>query len=164
MLLTHPLHLINFILIHQHTMRNLLRHALILCCMLAATASLSGQQLSELKGAPSPGGGRVGLRPSGKAPLQRVPGIGPRSAERIVRARRTGYLDFDSLKRMGVVLKRAHYFILCRGKQLYRSRLDESFIRNELISMDREKNWREVRRENWRQLDLFRDFGQEGAV
>ena len=58
-------------------MRNLLRHALILCCMLAATASLSGQQLSELKGAPSPGGGRVGLRPSGKAPLQRVPGIGP---------------------------------------------------------------------------------------
>ncbi|MBR6321638.1 MAG: putative DNA modification/repair radical SAM protein [Lachnospiraceae bacterium] len=92
--------------------------------------------------------------------LLRVPGIGPKSAERIVKARRTGYLDYESLKRMGVVLKRAHYFILCRGKQLYHTRIEENFIRNELISMDREKNWREARQENWRQMNLFTDFMQ----
>lgn len=50
-----------------------------------------------------------------RAPIEmllRVPGIGPRSAERIVAARRTGRLTLDGLKRIGVVLKRARYFIL----------------------------------------------------
>ena len=55
--------------------------------------------------------------------LLRVPGIGVRSAKRIVAARRTGSLDFDALKRIGVVLKRAQYFILCRGKQADAARL-----------------------------------------
>lgn len=48
------------------------------------------------------------------APLEvllRVPGIGPRSAERIVTARRNSTLTLASLKRIGVVLKRAQYFI-----------------------------------------------------
>jgi len=48
--------------------------------------------------------------------LLRVPGIGVKSARRILTARRTGSLDFDGLKKLGVVLKRAKYFILCRGK------------------------------------------------
>ena len=48
--------------------------------------------------------------------LLRVPGIGVKSARRIVTARRAGSLDFDGLKKLGVVLKRAKYFILCRGK------------------------------------------------
>lgn len=47
--------------------------------------------------------------------LLRVPGIGPKSARRIVIARRTGALDLDALRRIGVVLKRAQYFIVCRG-------------------------------------------------
>ncbi len=50
-----------------------------------------------------------------KAMLLRVPGIGPRSAQRILTARRTGELGLAELKRMGVVLKRAQYFIVCRG-------------------------------------------------
>mgnify|MGYP000066746423 FL=1 len=41
--------------------------------------------------------------------ILRIPGVGPKSAGRIVRARRYGSLDFDHLKKMGVVLKRAHY-------------------------------------------------------
>ena len=45
--------------------------------------------------------------------LLRVPGIGPKSAERIVAARRTGRLSLQGLKRIGVVLKRAQYFIIC---------------------------------------------------
>jgi predicted DNA-binding helix-hairpin-helix protein len=40
-----------------------------------------------------------------------------RSAQRIVIARRTGSVDFIGLKRLGVVLKRAQYFITCRGKR-----------------------------------------------
>ena len=48
--------------------------------------------------------------------LLRVPGIGVKSARRILTARNAGSLDFDGLKKLGVVLKRAKYFILCRGK------------------------------------------------
>lgn len=48
--------------------------------------------------------------------LLRVPGIGMRSAERIVQARRATKLDFDGLKKIGVVLKRAQYFIMCSGR------------------------------------------------
>ncbi len=50
------------------------------------------------------------------AELLRIPGIGVTSAKRIVTARRTGPLNFDGLKKLGVVLKRAQYFITCGGK------------------------------------------------
>ncbi len=49
--------------------------------------------------------------------LLRVPGIGVRSAQRIIIARRTGRLDVAGLKKLGVVLKRAQYFITCTGKR-----------------------------------------------
>ena len=49
--------------------------------------------------------------------LLRVPGIGVRSAQRIIVARRTGRLDVLGLKKLGVVLKRAQYFITCSGKR-----------------------------------------------
>lgn len=48
--------------------------------------------------------------------LLRVPGIGPTGARRILSARRTGLLHFDDLKKMGIVLKRAQFFILCSGR------------------------------------------------
>ena len=47
--------------------------------------------------------------------LLRVPGIGPKSARRIWHARKQASLGLDELKRMGVVLKRAQYFITCNG-------------------------------------------------
>ena len=50
--------------------------------------------------------------------LLRVPGIGVKGAKRIVRARRTQKLDFDALKRLGIVLKRAKFFVTCNGKTL----------------------------------------------
>ncbi len=55
-----------------------------------------------------------------RAPYQtllRVPGIGVRSAQRIMKARRAGSLDFAGLKKLGAVLKRAQYFITCSGKR-----------------------------------------------
>ena len=48
--------------------------------------------------------------------LLRVPGIGPTGARRILSAQRTGLLHFDDLKKMGIVLKRAQFFILCGGR------------------------------------------------
>lgn len=48
--------------------------------------------------------------------LLRVPGIGVVSAKRIIRARRQAKLDHEGLKKLGVVLKRASYFITCNGK------------------------------------------------
>lgn len=53
------------------------------------------------------------------APLEmllRVPGIGTKSAYRIIQARRFGKLGFDNLAKMRVVLKRARHFITCNGK------------------------------------------------
>ncbi|MBU2699822.1 putative DNA modification/repair radical SAM protein [Sporomusaceae bacterium BoRhaA] len=47
--------------------------------------------------------------------LLRVPGIGVTSAKRIVIARRTATLRLEGLKKLGVVLKRAQYFITCGG-------------------------------------------------
>lgn len=58
-----------------------------------------------------------------RAPFQdliRVPGIGVKSAMRIVTARRASTLRFDGLKKLGVVLKRAQYFITCSGKPIDR--------------------------------------------
>jgi len=48
--------------------------------------------------------------------LLRVPGIGPVSAKRIISARRTGTLRFEDLQKLGVVLKRAQFFITCGGR------------------------------------------------
>ncbi len=47
--------------------------------------------------------------------LLRVPGIGVKSAQRIRIARRNGKLGLPELKRIGVVLKRAQFFIVCKG-------------------------------------------------
>jgi predicted DNA-binding helix-hairpin-helix protein len=67
--------------------------------------------------------------------LLRVPGIGVKSAERIVKARQSNYLRFEDLKKIGVVLKRALYFITCGGKMMYPVKLDENYITNQLVSI-----------------------------
>lgn len=65
--------------------------------------------------------------------LLRVPGIGTRSAKRILAARRHAQLDFGDIKRMGVVLKRALYFITCKGRMMYPTRMEEDYITRHLI-------------------------------
>jgi len=51
------------------------------------------------------------------ADLLRVPGIGPRSAQRIVRERRAGrFAQLDELRRLGVVVRRAAPFLLINGR------------------------------------------------
>ena len=71
----------------------------------------------------------VEVNTAGYELLLRVPGIGYRSAARIVKARRYGKLDFGDLKKMGVVLKRALYFLTCGGKMMYPVKLERIILR-----------------------------------
>ncbi|MCH5275556.1 MAG: putative DNA modification/repair radical SAM protein [Lachnospiraceae bacterium] len=89
--------------------------------------------------------------------LLRVPGIGVRSARRIVGARRLGSLDFAALKKMGVVLKRALYFITCNGKMMYRTKLEEDYIVRNLTADVRVKTQLAGDGMSYRQLSLFDD-------
>lgn len=66
--------------------------------------------------------------------LLRVPGIGLKSAQRILTARRTGPLSFDDLKKTGVVLKRAVYFITCKGKMMPGAQFRHDFIYRHLTA------------------------------
>lgn len=86
--------------------------------------------------------------------LLRVPGIGYKSATRIIKARRTATLDFSDLKKIGVVLKRALYFITCSGKMLYKTKLEENYICANLMA-DRTQIPRDLRESNYQQLSLF---------
>lgn len=65
--------------------------------------------------------------------LLRVPGIGPKSARRIVSSRKTTRLDYYDLKKMGVVLKRAQYFITCSGKMMEHMNVSEDMILSRMI-------------------------------
>jgi putative DNA modification/repair radical SAM protein len=66
--------------------------------------------------------------------LLKVPGIGQRSARKIIRSRRVENLTFDSLKKIGVVMKRARYFITCRGKFLEKNDYETIRLKSMLIA------------------------------
>lgn len=95
--------------------------------------------------------------------ILRVPGIGVKSAMRIVRARKNGNLTFADLKKIGVTLKRALYFITCNGRMMYPTKLEEDYIVRNLIShkdrlpFDRDQV-------TYRQLSLFDDMGMEDGL
>ena len=89
--------------------------------------------------------------------LLRVPGIGYKSAQRIVKARRLGSLDYGMLKKMGVVLKRAIYFITCQGKQMYPVKLQEDFILRNILDGKEKLPMGLTGEPEFRQLSLFDD-------
>ncbi len=93
--------------------------------------------------------------------LLRVPGLGVRSARRIVAARRHGKLDFADLKRFGVVLKRAAYFLTCGGRTYFPFRFEENFITDCLIGDERRNAWEISHGTAFRQLSLFDDMKLE---
>ena len=95
--------------------------------------------------------------------LLRVPGIGYKSASRIVKARRMGTLKYEDLKKMGVVLKRALYFITCSGKMMYPVKLDEDYITRNLLNT-KERLPEEIGGITYRQLSLFDDMNMTDAV
>ena len=95
--------------------------------------------------------------------LLRVPGLGYRSARRIVRARRLGTLDFQDLKKIGVVLKRAMYFLTCNGRMMYPVKLEQDYIARNLLDAG-ERLPQEVRGMTYQQLLLFDDVRFGGGV
>lgn len=94
--------------------------------------------------------------------ILRVPGIGVKSAQRIMRARRNGSLNFNDLKKIGVTLKRALYFITCSGKMMYPTKMEEDYITRSLIG-EREHLPFDRDGVTYRQLSLF-DDSKESAV
>ncbi|MHA6533860.1 putative DNA modification/repair radical SAM protein [Paenibacillus sp. BAC0078] len=86
--------------------------------------------------------------------LLRVPGIGVRSAQRIVKARRAGALDFHALKKLGVVLKRAQFFITCKGKTLEGLKVGEHTLLRSLMSG---QELAQFQQPQYEQLSLFDD-------
>lgn len=69
--------------------------------------------------------------------LLRVPGIGVTSARRILVARRCAPLTFAGLKKLGVVLKRAQYFLTCGGKYLEGLRVSPDGVLRHLVAQER---------------------------
>ena len=93
--------------------------------------------------------------------LLRVPGIGYKSAGRIVKAKRFGSLGFEDLRKMGVVLKRALYFITCSGKMMYKTKIEEDYITRNLLNT-KERLPDSVAGMNYQQLSLFDDVNFTG--
>lgn len=84
--------------------------------------------------------------------LLRVPGIGVKSARAILQARRAGNLNFQALKKLGVVLKRAQYFITCSGKLTEGLRVTTDTVLRSLIS---EQGQAALQQQSFEQLSLF---------
>lgn len=85
--------------------------------------------------------------------LLRVPGIGVRSAKRIVITRKVQFLNFNDIKKLGVVMKRAQYFITCRGKyygdvNFEKEKIESKLIHKAIISPSPLQN-------DYEQLSLF---------
>lgn len=99
-----------------------------------------------------------------RAPMEmllRVPGIGVKSAQRIAAVRRCASLTFGDLKKIGVVLKRAVFFVTCSGRMMYPVKLDEDYIvrnltdKNERIRFGTDGM-------SYRQMSLFDDGSFNG--
>lgn len=87
--------------------------------------------------------------------LLRVPGIGVTSAKRILEARRVGPISYDGLKKIGVVLKRAQYFITVNGKINDGLRITQDAILRSLISQQGMDYMRKQMQGSYQQLSLF---------
>lgn len=87
--------------------------------------------------------------------LLRVPGIGVNSAKRIIMARKSTILDYKDLKRMGIVLKRALYFITCNGKMMYPIKIEENFITRQLLGIKEKLPFGIEQDITYEQLSLF---------
>jgi putative DNA modification/repair radical SAM protein len=86
--------------------------------------------------------------------LIRVPGIGMTSAKRIISARWVRSLEFSQLKSLGIVMKRAQYFITCSGRYYGDVPFQGSSIRWKL-SPKQDLNQRELKKNSFEQLSFL---------
>ena len=70
--------------------------------------------------------------------LLKIPGIGPKSAKKIISSRKYYNLELNDLKKMGISLKRAKYFITCNGKYFTSMNIfNKSIIQSNLVLEDK---------------------------
>ena len=85
--------------------------------------------------------------------LLRVPGLGVVSARRILTARRTGPLRLENLPKLGVVMKRAQYFLTANGRMADGLRFTQDSLLRNLIAVEQSL----LPQPEMRQLSLFDD-------
>ncbi len=71
--------------------------------------------------------------------ILRVPGIGLQSAQKIVSARKFSKLGWDHLKKIGVAINRARYFITCQSNQFERRDLTGTSIKQFILAESQSK-------------------------
>ncbi len=86
--------------------------------------------------------------------ILRVPGIGVQSAQKIVLARRHRKLNSDHLKKIGVVMKRAKYFITCNELPVSTTEWEPEKLKHKLVTESVSKNKKSLDT----QLSLFADY------
>lgn len=72
--------------------------------------------------------------------LLKIPGIGQISAKRIIRQRMVGAINYEDLKKMGVVLKRARFFITCKGKYYGGKDIVEETVKGQILLQEKIKS------------------------
>lgn len=90
--------------------------------------------------------------------LLRIPGVGVRSSRKIITARKVKQLDFEDLKKLGIVLKRARFFITCKGKYFSSIGLNEIHIREALIDKSN------ISQNNWEQISMFPNMFEQPTL
>ena len=93
----------------------------------------------------------VEINRADKESLLRVPGIGVLGVRKILTARRYGPLNFEGLKRLGIVMKRAQYFITCSGQYLPALKVSHEGVYRRLAGLEREA----LPQPEFQQLSLF---------
>lgn len=71
--------------------------------------------------------------------ILRIPGIGVRSAKKIIQARRFGPLRTDQLKKMGVAYSRAQHFMFCIDTPAYKKELHPTQVRQQILQSGQSK-------------------------
>ena len=85
--------------------------------------------------------------------LLKIPGIGIKSAKRIITSRKVFTLSFKDLKKMGVVLKRAQYFITCNGHYM----ANKEFFNKDFIEYNLTLDTKEQKKKSFEQMRLFNE-------
>ncbi|WP_369996083.1 putative DNA modification/repair radical SAM protein [Winogradskyella sp.] len=93
----------------------------------------------------------VDVNTADKRMLARVPGLGMKSVHKILNARRFRRLNWEHLKRIGVALNRAKYFVICESNQFERRDLTSEKIKGFILQNSTSK----YRKTLSNQLNLF---------
>lgn len=86
--------------------------------------------------------------------LLRVPGLGVRSAQKIIAIRKVHKITFDDMKKIGVVMKRAQYFITCSGRYYGDVSFSDTMIKGRLL--DKTPEFKKLKAsEEFEQISFF---------